>query len=651
MVRSIHRKRGNALIARLKKRITSKLHSLEPAEFLAIAPVLVVLLSFYTVGLLQENAFPAYVYLFLALILMASGVLGMKTTSFLVMGTIALGEGILCLAQITSPLEAAASGAGLILSATAIPLIARARMLALSTAQNRLTRQQLTARLGVGERLARGATPNPAAPGAQSVASSESLVRNLLLPAKKAVAARTAIFYWFDTLQDALVPVETLSDIPEMLTNAAISLKQGKLTGLKTRRDPTTFRFNPRERHAVPFYKQKVEVTGVLAVPIHHKGALVGAFLFDRVGNDPFFLPENVVAKRLADVVTDSLATERRLKSAVMLSEQLRMMDDAARQFSTARTFDQVYDTAVRYAVSFSPFATAILTHRVSTANDEYEVVGVNQKHLSSLLSRKYMLRGSLCDVAGKAATHLPPNFRFEPRMPQPLGPDIGLELEEDDNCVLIPLMAREEPVGFLLLVDSRRPVVRDDMVSLFLFADYCAVSLVNAEANKELERMATSDPLTGIANHRAFRTRIAEFTERALRSEKEVSLLFIDIDHFKLINDTYGHSAGDYVLKQVARELHNSVRKVDFAARYGGEEFVVLLEETDSAGAVVMAERLRKLTSDLRFPELGSKGITVSIGISTFPTDTTKVDSLVELADAALYRAKNEGRNQCQLA
>ena len=92
-------------------------------------------------------------------------------------------------------------------------------------------------------------------------------------------------------------------------------------------------------------------------------------------------------------------------------------------------------------------------------------------------------------------------------------------------------------------------------------------------------------------------------------------------------------------------------MRQVDFAARYGGEEFVVLLEETDSAGAVVMAERLRKLCGGLRFPELGSKGITVSIGISTFPTDTTKVDSLIELADAALYRAKNEGRNQCQVA
>jgi len=333
-----------------------------------------------------------------------------------------------------------------------------------------------------------------------------------------------------------------------------------------------------------------------------------------------------------------------------MLSQQLKMMDEAARQFSMARTFEQVYDTVVRYAVGFSPFNTAVLAHRVSSSNEEYEIVGVNRKQMAGLLGKQFRVRGSLCDLAAKSRTHLPPNFVFEGRMPQPFGPEIGLELEEDEPCILVPLMTREEPVGFLLMAESRKQVSKDDLVSLFLFAEYSAVSLVNAEANKELERMATSDPLTAIPNHRAFRTRIGEAAQRADRSGKPVSLLFVDIDHFKAVNDTYGHGAGDVVLKAVAKALTASVRKVDFVARYGGEEFVAVLEETGAEGALIMGERLRQRVGRLNFEEMDGKGVTISVGIAGYPSDTKSIEELIALADSALYRAKNKGRNQCQV-
>ncbi len=639
---------GSQFKARLGK-LTRRLPS--ATTFVSYAPLLVVLLSFYTVGLVREEAFPSYIYLFLGLVLMASGVFGLRTTSLSVVATIALGETAMWLTGQVTGLEAGAGGAGLVLCATAIPVIARVRMVSLTAAQNRLTRQQLEARLNLGERLTHGATPNPALPGSQPVTITENLVRNLMLPAKKAMNARTAIFYWYNDKDDTLVPVESVSDCPELVNNATISLTQGKLTGLKTRREPTAFRFAPRETHYLPMYKQHVTVAGVLAVPVHHKGSLAAALLFDRDGQDPFFLPENVMARKLAETVEDSLATERRLQSSILLSQQLRMMDEAARQFSTARTFDQVYDTAVRYAVAFSPFRKAILAHRMTSAGDEFEIVGVNRKELAPVLGKQFPLRGTLCELAANARTHLPPNFVFERRMPQPFGPDVGIELDEDECCLLVPLTIRDEAVGFLLLVENRKTVVQDDLISLFLFADYCAVSLVNAEANKELERMATSDPLTGIPTHRAFRQRIQEASERADRSGKNMSILFLDIDHFKAINDTHGHSVGDGVLKRVARALDKGVRKVDFAARYGGEEFVVVLEETNSQGALIMGERLRQAVSNLTFEEMGKRGVTVSIGIATYPSDSSNLEELIALADAALYRAKNAGRDQCQVA
>lgn len=621
------------------------------STFASYAPLLVVLLSFYTVGIVRETGFPPYIYLFLALVLMTSGVLGLRSGSVPVLVTVALGEAALCVTGQIPWLEGLASGAALVLSATAIPLIARSRMLALSAAQSRLTRQQLETRLNLGERLSQGATPNPAAMGSQPVTTTENLVRNLLLPAKKALGARSAIFYWYKDEEETLVPVESASDCPEMLNNSCISLKQGKLTSLKTRREPTAFRFSAHEEHYLPMYRQRMRVAGVIAIPIHLKGKLAAAMVFDRAGNDPFFLPENVMAKRMGEMVEESLATERRLQSSILLSQQLRMMDEAARQFANARTFDQVYDTAVRYAVSFTPFRRAVLVHRVTSAADEFEVVGVNRKELSGLLGKQFPLSGSLCQLAASANTHLPANFIFDTRMPQPFGQEIGLELEADESCVVLPLTIQDKPVGFILLADSPKPVVHDDLVSLFLFAEYCAVSLVNAEANKELERMATQDPLTGISNHRAFRDRMGEAFQRAERSKKDLSVLFLDIDHFKSINDNFGHGVGDAVLKKVARTIEGAVRKVDFAARYGGEEFVVIMEETPDTGALVMGERLRQAVSRLDLEDIDSRTITVSIGIATYPVDSKNPEELLQLADAALYRAKNAGRNCCQAA
>ena len=643
------RKSARKKSARRTKPTTVKVQSM--ASFLTYAPLLIILLSFYTLGLIRGEDFPPYAYLFMGLILTASGVLGLRPTALAVLGTIVLGQLAGFLVGYVQAVDAAAGAVGLVLAATAIPLIAKTKILVLSTSHKQLSREQLEVRLNVGERLAKGTTPNPVSSAVQPTSSTEALVRNLLLPAKKALRCRTAMFFWHNETDDVLVPVETLSDCPEMLSNTSISIQEGKLAALKKSREPITFRFDPNSLHYIPLYRKKVRVTGVMAVPCYHNGTLAAALVFDRDGADPFFLPENVIAKRLADSLEASLVTERRLKSAVLLSQQLRMMDEAARQFSTARTFEQVYDTVVRYAVGFAPFNTAVLAHRVNSASEEFEVVGVNRKPMAGLLGKQFKVKGTLCELAAKSRTHLPPNFTFEERMAQPFGPDFGLELEEDEAVVLLPLMIRDEAVGFLLMADSRKRIVKDDLVSLFLFAEYCAVSLVNAEANKELERMATSDPLTAIPNHRAFRTRIVEAVQRAERSKKSLSLLFIDIDHFKSVNDTFGHATGDAVLKTVARTLDESVRKVDFVARYGGEEFVAVLEETAGQGALIMGERLRQRVARLDFDEMDGKGVTISVGISSFPEDTKGVEELIALADSALYRAKNEGRDQCQVA
>jgi two-component system cell cycle response regulator len=164
---------------------------------------------------------------------------------------------------------------------------------------------------------------------------------------------------------------------------------------------------------------------------------------------------------------------------------------------------------------------------------------------------------------------------------------------------------------------------------------------------NARLEVLALTDPLTQVLNRRALTQRLSAELDRARRYNSVVTLLMLDIDFFKDVNDAYGHLAGDAILQETAAILTRAVRSVDIVARYGGEEFAVVLPETTEAGAVAFAERLRERIAGQAFSSGGIR-VTASIGVAAFPApliDTA--EDLFARSDAALYRAKAEGRNR----
>jgi diguanylate cyclase (GGDEF)-like protein len=166
------------------------------------------------------------------------------------------------------------------------------------------------------------------------------------------------------------------------------------------------------------------------------------------------------------------------------------------------------------------------------------------------------------------------------------------------------------------------------------------------------LERLSITDGLTQIHNRRYFQDRLREEFRRAQRYDDALSLILIDLDHFKRLNDTYGHPVGDIVLCDVAGALQRSVRETDLLARYGGEEFAILLPRTPLAGALTVAERVWREVSALQTGgSQQSLRVTASVGVSSFPHHAvTNPDQLVRTADQALYRSKSEGRNRISL-
>lgn len=171
-------------------------------------------------------------------------------------------------------------------------------------------------------------------------------------------------------------------------------------------------------------------------------------------------------------------------------------------------------------------------------------------------------------------------------------------------------------------------------------------------ERNAALARLSITDGLTGLNNHRHFQDELLRAFEEAERYSRPLSLALIDIDFFKKINDTYGHAAGDEVLREVSNLFTTSIRAADMAARYGGEEFTVMMPQTDLNDGVQVAEKIRELIGCHTFrTAAGEIPVTVSIGVATFPRSRMRsARELLEAADKALYRAKRGGRNQVQV-
>ena len=220
-----------------------------------------------------------------------------------------------------------------------------------------------------------------------------------------------------------------------------------------------------------------------------------------------------------------------------------------------------------------------------------------------------------------------------------------GLEGVVSEMC--LPLVAHGQTLGVLVL-DSGRPAAfrPPDTEALQSVADMCAIAIQNANSFERVQQMAEMDGLTGIYNRRHLERRLVAELERMTRYQHGMAVLMVDIDHFKRVNDEFGHLLGDEVLRQISVLFGQSLRKLDVLCRYGGEEFAILLPETTGMNAVNVAEKLRRKIEEHNFAGV-PRPVTVSIGHADFPEHGSTRDELVGAADAALYSAKQGGRNR----
>lgn len=213
------------------------------------------------------------------------------------------------------------------------------------------------------------------------------------------------------------------------------------------------------------------------------------------------------------------------------------------------------------------------------------------------------------------------------------------------DEFVTVPLKAKDKVIG-VLLADNRfnkKPITTDGVRVLTMFANQAGLAIENSRLYEQTVVLSNSDSLTGLWNHGYFQYLLEEEIKKSSLAKSRFTLLMIDIDNFKAFNDSYGHQAGDSVIREISGIFKDVSRKIDIIARYGGEEFGIILPLTKKQEALVMAERIRKAVETSR----AFKNTTISIGMASFPENGETKENLIAKADKALYEAKRSGKNK----
>ncbi len=366
----------------------------------------------------------------------------------------------------------------------------------------------------------------------------------------------------------------------------------------------------------------------------------------DRIQDRPFSAREEAILQDAADQAVRTLENERVVVQLERSKREQTVLHRASQALGAALDEDAVLDAALKAAQDIAPYDFAAITQYDSSTrrHSVRRAVGQGAEALSNLSFRD---NTSLTAMAIKNRHYLP--YRGDFDAVQQVVYTRKANLTAMGSLLILPLIVREQAIGTLALAAKRRNAFNASLrQTLQVLANQLAVALSNAASVALLEQQATVDGLTGCYNKRAFQEEMDLKLRAAQRFDRKLALIVTDIDHFKCVNDTYGHAVGDVVLSELGEILRRVKRETDVVGRFGGEEFCVLCEETDTAGAIQLAERVREELGNTAFrTEMGRLTVTCSLGVATYPQDAGDRQRLFDAADRAMYAAKQGGRNR----
>lgn len=487
----------------------------------------------------------------------------------------------------------------------------------------------------------------------------DSLAKQLAL-FQKSLSLHSAVFFLWTTVQDKKVlRLRAFSSDSKSIASDITVLSGETLIGLAAKEGRRVLLNDIAEESAgaLPYYLKPNPVNSFLAQPVYLKNSpadgalqeeieLLGVLALDHLNPGFFQGRELELTELFVQLLAETIQNTRVLHFSRTKTRNLHALYEVSNSFSTLLKMSRVLETALKTAAEICSCDSAYValiegdgkrfnvrawwgppraSEKPSYLEDELAAwILENKKAIRYTRGQRDKSLGSFSRKEGM--------------------------LGSIQSFLMVPLLIGEDVLGVIRL-NSQKPDAYQtyDQDVLTTLANQTAMALENALMIQQIQDMAIRDGLTGAYNHRYFQEKLAEEMTKAERYNKDLSLILLDVDHFKKFNDNYGHQEGDRVLRIVSEVIQKTVRdKIDTVARYGGEEFAVILPESDGNIGKELAERIRKNMEGYLFENNGKAvyRVTVSIGVASYPFDAREQKALIQSADLALYDAKSNGRN-----
>ncbi len=465
---------------------------------------------------------------------------------------------------------------------------------------------------------------------------------------KKTFAAQTAVFYLYKEETDTLNIKSVVSDIEHLVKRDEFP-SEAKIFGTIFERNSPFYTNNAHEISGyLPFYENGNKVASLIAAPVIIEDLVRGVVVIDCIEKNAYSDEDLPLIESYAGIISETIVNYNSLYEFEYSAQLFSYFYEISRGLISNLKFQEILDLFVSVMKDVIDYDRLTISEYTS-GSDEAIIIRVSGQVDDLPENTEYPLDEGLTgwvirNRKSKRIGDIEKDDLFLPRY----------HAKEKSNFKLrsflgVPVSYHNVCFG-AITVESQQPykyTERDEKI-LTILANNFGVALERSHALKQLEMQATTDGLTQLYNYRSFMQSIVNEVERSIRYDLKFTLLVIDVDYFKQVNDTHGHLAGDKVLIHVASAIKKNTRNVDIVCRYGGEEFTVILVETSLQDGLMTAERIRENIENMNTTyKENIINITVSIGAVEFPNSSRKSESLINEADKALYEAKSKGRNR----
>ena len=492
----------------------------------------------------------------------------------------------------------------------------------------------------------------------------KSEVRESLNFLGKLIEHNSIILYLKD--EDGLYEIyDYISNTPDAIDSGQrLLFRSGYINWLTKTNSPIIIDEIKNLKENAVYYSKTVEIKSLMAIPLKNKHldkgpnskSARGILIMDNYNKKAFSESDREIAELIADKIYLTLVIEKLRKNVSESGNELTSLYDYIQKLESNMDSEKIIQHLLGTLVSTIPSDMISITlNNPETNESTIKATNIENEHLENKTFSNHNSLIGLVNQGDKSLSFIDISDRSKFRTVFDREIDFTVNVKNLKSTIIFPIVNQDETsennnevLGAVFISRKKKIEFNDEHKNLANVLIQQASKAITYSSNlKRISELAIKDGLSGLYNHRHFKEMLSNFVARALRYSEDLSVIIIDIDNFKMINDDHGHQAGDAIISETGVLIANSIREIDIAARYGGDEFAIVLPKTNEPGALFVAEKIVKKIESSKILNSDKINITLSIGISSFPKNAMTLDGLIEKADIALYEAKSRGRNQ----